>query len=462
MVTVIDADYLVVGGGAMGMAFTDVLLTETDARVVLVERRARPGGHWNDSYPFVRLHQPSAFYGVNSRELGEGTIDAVGPNAGLFELATGSEVVAYFDNVLHRDFLPSGRVEWHPMCTYEGDRRFRSNVTGEVHTVSSDATVVDATYMHVSVPSTTPPKYEIDDGVQLIPLNDLVHTSEPPDGYVVIGAGKTGMDACLWLLAQGVDPDSIRWVMPRDSWLLNRANIQPGLESPDRAAEGFGGQLRDIAESTSVDDMFDRLEASGQLLRLDPDIRPTMYRCATVTKAELAELRRIDNVIRMGRVQRIGPDQIVLDDGAIPTTPSTLHVDCTADGLERRPAMPIFNGDHITLQTVRPCQQVFSAAFIAHVEQSLDDESRKNELCTVVPHPDTAVDYVETTKGNFLNGMQWFFDPDLAGWLANARLDAFSGAETDDGSTGPAANDAIATWLGPAIEKLEEYGSRPA
>ncbi|MEM7542847.1 MAG: NAD(P)-binding protein, partial [Pseudomonadota bacterium] len=66
----LKADYLVVGAGAMGMAFTDVLLTESDATVVLVDRYHAPGGHWNTAYPFVRLHQPSAFYGVNSKQLG--------------------------------------------------------------------------------------------------------------------------------------------------------------------------------------------------------------------------------------------------------------------------------------------------------------------------------------------------------------------------------------------------------
>src|SRR3954453_14674731 len=53
----------------MGMAFTDTLVSETDAQVVIVDRQHRPGGHWNRAYPFVRLHQPSAFYGVGSREL---------------------------------------------------------------------------------------------------------------------------------------------------------------------------------------------------------------------------------------------------------------------------------------------------------------------------------------------------------------------------------------------------------
>ena len=76
----IETDYLVIGAGAMGMAFTDTIVTETDASVVIVDRHAKPGGHWNDAYPFVRLHQPSAFYGVNSRPLGQDRIDTHGWN----------------------------------------------------------------------------------------------------------------------------------------------------------------------------------------------------------------------------------------------------------------------------------------------------------------------------------------------------------------------------------------------
>src|SRR6201994_5144381 len=98
--TTIDADYLVVGAGAMGMAFVDTLLTETDATVVLVDEGSQPGGHWNSSYPFVRMHQPSAYYGVNSRSLGTDAIDEHGWNAGFYELATGGEVSVYYDQVM--------------------------------------------------------------------------------------------------------------------------------------------------------------------------------------------------------------------------------------------------------------------------------------------------------------------------------------------------------------------------
>jgi hypothetical protein len=40
----LEADYLVVGSGAVGMGFVDVLMAETSASVVMVDRHHRPGG----------------------------------------------------------------------------------------------------------------------------------------------------------------------------------------------------------------------------------------------------------------------------------------------------------------------------------------------------------------------------------------------------------------------------------
>ena len=88
----IETDYLVIGAGAAGMAFADALIAASDAEVVLVDRRHGPGGHWHDAYPFVRLHGPSALYGVNSRRLGSDVIDRDGPNAGYYPRATAAEI----------------------------------------------------------------------------------------------------------------------------------------------------------------------------------------------------------------------------------------------------------------------------------------------------------------------------------------------------------------------------------
>ena len=99
--SVIQTDYLVVGAGATAMSFVDTLLSETAADVTMVDRRYRPGGHWNDAYPFVRLHQPSASYGVSSRELSNWTKDKTGLNQGLYGLVSAAEVLAHFEQVLH-------------------------------------------------------------------------------------------------------------------------------------------------------------------------------------------------------------------------------------------------------------------------------------------------------------------------------------------------------------------------
>ena len=114
MDTELETDYLVVGAGAAGMAFTDALLAHSDATVTLIDRRHAPGGHWIDAYPSVRLHQPSAFYGVSSVPLGQDALDVAGTNAGYYELAGADEIRAYVANVMRRHFLPGGRVRYFP------------------------------------------------------------------------------------------------------------------------------------------------------------------------------------------------------------------------------------------------------------------------------------------------------------------------------------------------------------
>jgi len=414
-------DYLVVGAGAMGMAFVDTLLSETDATVAMVDRCHQPGGHWTVAYPYVRLHQPSSFYGVSSTELGSGRVDQVGWNKGLSELASAGEVCAYFDQVMQQRFLPSGRVAYHPRSEYEGDGRFRSLVTGERFEVRARK-VVDATYMNVVVPSMRPPVFEVAEGVACLPPNGLATLPGPAAHYTVVGAGKTGVDACLWLLRNGVELAALTWIMPRDAWYVDRANIQPGAAMARRRSEGLNARSVAIAQATSIADMFDRLCASGDLLRLSDEVRPSMFRCATVTQAELEQLRRIDDVVRLGRVRRLGVDAIELDHGMVRTRPDTAYVDCTADGLARRPAVDVFAGDRITLQSMSTCQQVFSAALIGHVEAAYDDDERKNALTRPVPHPNLDTDWLRSAIATNRQLARWAAEPDMVAWLAGTRL----------------------------------------
>ena len=143
------------------MGFVDTLIEHSDADVVMIDRRHRPGGHWLDSYPFVQLHQPSMNYGVNSTPLGQDRVEPDGRDAGFYERASGTEICGYYDEVMRHRFLASGRVRFFPMCDYLGDRRFRSRLTGVETDVSVRRSVVDATYMASRVPASDPPPFDV-------------------------------------------------------------------------------------------------------------------------------------------------------------------------------------------------------------------------------------------------------------------------------------------------------------
>ena len=458
MVT-IETDYLVVGAGAAGMAFTDSLITGSDKEVVLVDRRHRPGGHWNNAYPFVRLHQPAAFYGVNSRVLGSDSIDIAGPNAGMYERVSGAEVLDYFQRVLDEQFLPSGQVRFFGMCDYlgrqSGTHHFESRLTGEITEVRVRQKLVDATYLETPVPSLHSPSFTVDPDVRFMPVNDLVSVSGPGSGFTIIGAGKTAMDACTWLLDNEVDPDLIRWIRPRDAWLLNRAFTQP-LELVGSLMEGVSLNLQSAAEAESVDDLFLRLEACGQLVRLDPAVSPTMYRCATVSQGEIESLGRIRNVIRQGRVESIGTEQIMLEEASIPTDRRQVHVDCTAAGLRVSPARPIFEQHQITLQQIRTCQPTFNAALVGYLEGALDDVDGKNRLCPPNPYPDAAIDWLTSSAISWRAQAAWNNHPDMGAWLERSRLNASRGIA--DHLAEPQMQSALTRYLEyeePAMENID-------
>jgi hypothetical protein len=421
-------DYLVIGAGAAGMAFTDELIAQDHAaEVVMVDRRDRPGGHWNDAYPFVRLHQPAAFYGVNSRMLGNDTIEPSGPNAGMYEQSNAGEICDYFHRVLTETLLASGRVRFFGKAEHAGEvdgaHQVVSCLTGETTTVRVRRAVVDATYQETAIPKTHRPGFRVAPGARCIPVNDLVSIDQPPAGFVLLGAGKTAMDAAGWLLRHGVDPAEITWIRPRESWLLNRAWTQP-LDHVASVIDAVSRDLEACADAATVDDVFDTLEACGRLLRLDVDVRPTMYRCATVSEAEVDELRAITDVVRLGRVVEIDADKIRLEQGNIPTSPDKVHVDCTAGGLRTSAARPIFEPGRITLQQIRTCQPTFNAALIAYVEATRDDDDTKNELCPPNQYPDTDLDMVRGILAQQRATNVWNATPDVMEWMRQARLDA--------------------------------------
>jgi hypothetical protein len=174
---------------------------------------------------------------------------------------------------------------------------------------------------------------------------------------------------------------------------------------------------------------------------------------------ELAELRKVKNVIRLGRVTSIENNQIVLEQGTIPTSTEHLHIDCSASAITNLTIKPVFAGNVITPQTVRSYQPVFSAAFIAHIELAYPEEA-KNKICNVVPLPNTLIDWLRLTAAFMMNQYVWSQDENLRKWLLGNRLDGFSQlmrSVKEDDTEKQAIVKRLRANAQPAMSKLQQY-----
>jgi hypothetical protein len=418
----LQTDYLVVGAGAMGMAFTDALIDHADVHVTLVDRRHAAGGHWQDAYPFVQLHQASVFYGVASTLLGSGAVQQRPPETGLQERARRSEIQAYYDDILHRRFVGSGRVTFLAGSEYHCDgssHLVTSSVSGETARVDVRRRVVDATYLSPTIPATTPPPFGVADGANVVAINELAGLTEAPSRYVIVGSGKTATDGIVWLLANGVPPDRIVWVRPRDPWMLDRARVQP---HPAVAIGLAADTMAAAVDAESLEDLFLRLEAAGVVFRIDPRVAPAMAKTPTLGAWELELLRTIEDVVRMGHIGQVTRREIVLDHGSVPLTPGSLVVHCAASGLQYPPMVPLWDADRIRLQTIRAGFPCFNAALAGYVEATRDDDRERNRLCPPNTLPDSLADWARMQVRGTLATRAFGAEPDIAAWANGCAL----------------------------------------
>ena len=423
----LTTDYLIVGSGAMGMAFADVLVEESDATLIIIDKNDTPGGHWNFAYPFVALHQPAAFYGVSSRELSNGTIDQDGLNEGFSSLSSLNEIQAYYKAIMEEQFIPSGRVQYFPRCEYLGNHQFKSLETGEIYTVDVQKKLVNATHLNTSVPATHTPNFSVDANVNFKPINALPEELSGPEHYCIIGGGKTGMDAIVYLMENNIEGENISWVISRDSWVIDRATTQNTEAFFETSIGNQANQFEALVEATSIEDLFLRLEEKGVLMRVDKNYIPTQFHGATVSKKELAYLQKVGTFIRQGRVKHISGTTMTMDEGKHTCPNYTLFVDCSATPISKDlKNIPVFQDTTIIPQTVRSYQPAFSAAFVAYVELNYANNKEKNKLCGVVPLPDRDTDWLRGLAATMRNQLTWGGDKPLREWMTKNRLDGFS------------------------------------
>jgi hypothetical protein len=199
------------------------------------------------------------------------------------------------------------------------------------------------------------------------------------------------------------------------------------------------------------------------MLRTDRAVVPAMMKGGTVSLRELDQLRLVGNVVRLGHVERIEPDQIVLEQGSIATTPDRLHVHCAASGLSDNPPRAIFTDDTITLQLVTRVGLTLSGALQGFLESTGRTTQEKNTLCppTVMPH--TPFDYLRVVLAGISTEIGWQEAPDLQEWVDRSRLNLLSGlGENADRETVRSLQHRFFEALFPSLEKLQVFAAQAA
>jgi hypothetical protein len=456
-----ETDYLVIGAGAVGLAFVDTLLDEDpDCHITIIDKHARPGGHWNDAYSFVSLHQPSATYGVNSMELCPDRVDEHGHNKGLYPLAKHAEILSYYSKLMTERLIPSGRVSYLPLTEYrggeDGAHSAASILSGEEHRFKVRRKLVDGTWFKTSVPSTHTPTFDIAEGTRFATPGDLPHlwrdTENLPQHYCIIGGGKTAMDTAVWLLEAGVPPEKIDWVRPRDSWMFNRKLLQPARHHIDRIVQFQIDLVECAQDSETGDEMFEKLGERSTMLRIDESVTPKMFHFAVISEGEIELLRQITRVHRGKRVTALEPDTLVFGEERVSLPEDTLFVNCTARAVPfevREGNRAFFDGDTITLQLAQSPFVPYSAALAAFIEANFDTDEEKNALLPPAPLTDSTDTYPYAVMANLMS---------TAILSNNEKTNAFN-AKSRLHPTGPAVAEMMANG-DPRLAELSKVGPK--
>jgi len=310
-------DYLVVGAGAAPLAFIDTILTELpQSKVILIDKKAVPGGQWVDAYGYVHLHQPSLVYGLSSKQLEGNWLKLMLSEFTLpwKHRASKKEILKYYGGFVNKK-VESKQLEWYPNTTYDFEKKDNSVQDGIHYFNSADGSVsyevkvnsklVDGTQGECVIPHKSPLQFPVDGGVRVMTPNQIYDAVQEKgdkrsellkNKFVVLGAGKTGMDAVVYLQRKmKVDPSNIAWVISKDVWMFNGGGSGNPFDWPKYMAK-FNNDKEKAALA---------LEEKGDFVRIDKTIIPTVFRFPVIQPDEFELLKNVKTIIRKGRVTAI-------------------------------------------------------------------------------------------------------------------------------------------------------------
>lgn len=240
-VDVEDCDLCIVGAGICGLNFlfsASQYMTK-ESKIVLVDRRSRVGGMWNDTYDYVRLHQPHPVFTVGNFSWSLGKERS--------HLATRQEILDHFQQCVERlrervtlveryGYIYESHDEIPLPGGYGAEVRCRPVTSGGRPLLIRAPHVAKAFGMRVPKPQ--PLALSSEKVVSISPLDlDVMERDGAAKPVYIVGGGKTGMDTAQTILARFPGRE-VNMVIGKGTVFWNRNQVFPsGLK------RWWGGQM---------------------------------------------------------------------------------------------------------------------------------------------------------------------------------------------------------------------------
>ncbi len=371
------ADLCIVGAGIAGLnaLFAASRYMSRDQKVILLDRRARVGGMWVDTYPYVRLHQPHPMFTAGNIEW------TIGKERSY--LATKGEVLDHFQHCV--DVIRQ-RVQVEELfgCDMESAEEIDGIVRITCRSSDGQARVVEAKRLikacslgvmpndplEVSssrVQSVSPDYCDVRSG-------DMRDSDSP---VWIIGGGKTAMDTAYALITEYPGRE-VNLVAGRGTFFTSRERLLPagsrrwwaGTLGATAAAEM--GRRFDGTNETEVREWY--RSTYGNFVTPDADNFLLGVLSESESKTIFAGLNDVVMDYFVDAVDRNGATEMVFRSGATKSVqPGSWIVNCTGYlGLDNPPDYEPYVSTSGAVISINPRSAVlhlpaFQGYYLAHL-----------------------------------------------------------------------------------------------
>jgi len=237
-----EADYVIIGGGMTGTGIAAELLDYRPGKtIIILDRLEKLGGHWLYAYPYVHLHNFTSYYTLYGFKWPE-YIDK-----DLNHRASRQEIIDYFGEI-QKVYETKPNLSMRFGVEVPDFKKTKGGYTVSVQDLNNPSaaptqifakTLIDCTTSRMgSAPPHKPMLGECPNNIypNSIEKMDIPKVAASDKRIAVIGGGKTGADAVVHLVRNGVDPKQIVWIKKYDLSFGKREMAQDAFSDPYQRA----------------------------------------------------------------------------------------------------------------------------------------------------------------------------------------------------------------------------------